>query len=85
MKAIKNIFLLIILIDLFQMFSAEDQNSPPKKGTDYPDITCGKSKPKKPKDCTNYGTDSGMLCCWIKKKMEFHAIFFQRKWLMEKE
>ena len=28
-------------------------------------LTCGKSNPKKQEDCTKYGTDSGMYCCWI--------------------
>ena len=37
----------------------------PLNGTDYPNISCGKPKPKKEKDCTKYGTDSGMLCCWV--------------------
>ncbi len=27
-------------------------------------LTCGKSHPKKQTDCTKYGTDSGMFCCW---------------------
>ena len=37
----------------------------PKKDIDYPGISCGKPNPKKEKDCTKYGTDSGMLCCWV--------------------
>ena len=28
-------------------------------------LTCGKENPKKQTDCTKYGTDSGMLCCWV--------------------
>ena len=28
-------------------------------------LTCGKDKPKKQTDCTKYGTDSGMYCCWV--------------------
>ena len=40
----------------------------PVNGTDYPNISCGKPKPKKQKDCTKYGTDSGMLCCWVSEK-----------------
>ena len=85
MKTIKNIFVLIILIDLFQVFNTEDQKnnstplSPPVKGTDYPDITCGKSKPKKSKDCTDYGTDSGMLCCWIEKNNEKSCYLLSEK------
>ena len=37
--------------------------------TDHPqykdELTCGKKDPKKPKDCTKYGTGSGLLCCWV--------------------
>ena len=39
--------------------------SQPKNGTDYFPIQCGKKSPKNPKDCTKYGTDSGMVCCWV--------------------
>ena len=28
-------------------------------------LTCGKEKPKEQTDCTKYGTDSGMYCCWV--------------------
>ena len=28
-------------------------------------FTCGKENPKKQSDCTKYGTDSGMYCCWV--------------------
>ena len=37
----------------------------PKEGEDYPSIACGKPNPKRPEDCYKYGTDSGMLCCWV--------------------
>ena len=30
-------------------------------------LTCGKENPKKQTDCTKYGTDSGMYCCWVAK------------------
>ena len=30
-------------------------------------LTCGKENPEKQTDCTNYGTDSGMYCCWVAK------------------
>ena len=30
-------------------------------------LTCGKDKPEKQIDCTKYGTDSGMYCCWVAK------------------
>ena len=28
-------------------------------------LTCGKSHPVTQKDCTQFGTDSGMYCCWV--------------------
>ena len=28
-------------------------------------LTCGKEEPKDQTDCTKYGTDSGMYCCWV--------------------
>ena len=43
---------------------ARNSNAP-QIGVDCPNISCGKNKPSKIKDCTKYGTDSGMLCCWI--------------------
>ena len=30
-------------------------------------LSCGKKKPKEQEDCTKYGTDSGMYCCWVAK------------------
>ena len=42
----------------------------PLKDIDYPGISCGKPNPKKEKDCTKYGTDSGMLCCWKAESRE---------------
>ena len=30
-------------------------------------LSCGKSNPKEQEDCTKYGTDSGMYCCWVAK------------------
>ena len=30
-------------------------------------LTCGKENPKDQTDCTKYGTDSGMYCCWVAK------------------
>ena len=29
------------------------------------DLSCGKSNPKEQEDCSKYGTDSGMYCCWV--------------------
>mgnify|MGYP007069974866 CR=1 FL=1 len=57
--------ILIILLAFINRFKADD-NDYPKKGTHYPGIKCGKDKIKKEKDCTKYGTDSGMLCCYVK-------------------
>ncbi len=59
------IYFMIILI-ICTKSSDEDPNEiAPKEGVDYPGIKCGKKNPQKPKDCTKYGTDSKMLCCWI--------------------
>ena len=41
------------------------EDKAPKVGDEYPGINCGKKEPKKPEDCTKYGTDSWMLCCWV--------------------
>ena len=62
-----NLIILIFLITLSFIFSKyfESEKEAPINGTDYPDIQCGKKEPKKEKDCTKYGTDSGMLCCWV--------------------
>ena len=30
-------------------------------------LTCGKEHPRNQMDCTKYGTDSGMYCCWVAK------------------
>ena len=47
--------------------AAKGKNGP-QKDEDYPGISCGKPNPKKEKDCTKYGTDSGMLCCWVENQ-----------------
>ena len=72
MKPIINLFLLFFLIDLINVLPIRKLDEPnpteptkPINGTDYPGITCGKKNPKKHKDCTKYGTDSGMLCCYV--------------------
>ena len=57
--------ILIILLSYSNRFKAEDLDYP-KNGTHYPGIKCGKDNIKKEKDCTKYGTDSGMLCCYVK-------------------
>ena len=56
----KIIFLLLIYLYLAE----EDHQTPP---TTIQDLTCGKNRAKKEKDCTKYGTGSGMLCCWVAK------------------
>ena len=30
-------------------------------------LKCGKEHPKDQTECTKYGTDSGMYCCWVAK------------------
>ena len=55
----------IIFISILKIIYTDFINEPPLLSKeDYPNIKCGKKNPKKPKDCTIYGTDSGMLCCW---------------------
>ena len=67
MKIKSNIIFLLLLTSLNFIKTQDSQDDAPVKGKDFPDITCGKKNPKEPKDCTKYGTDSGMLCCWISK------------------
>ena len=67
MKAKMNI-LIIFLFNLNYIISQKEvEKEAPKKGSDYPPIQCGKPHPNSSKDCTKYGTDSGMLCCWVSK------------------
>ena len=54
--SINKIFLIFLLFNL--SFSQE----PP---TAYDELVCGKKNPKKEEDCTEYGTGSGMVCCFI--------------------
>ena len=72
MKPIINLFLLFFLIDLINVLPIrkldEQEATDPTKpiiDVDYPGITCGKKNPKKHNDCIKYGTDSGMLCCYV--------------------
>ena len=58
------IFYIIFIIILKIIYVFDDDDEPPILLEDYPGIKCGKRNPKKPTDCTKYGTDSGMLCCW---------------------
>ena len=68
MKAIINIILFVFLIS-FNFIIAEEVE-PPIINVDYPNITCGKTNPTKQTDCTKYGTDSGMLCCWVSNEQK---------------
>ena len=58
----KNLMMILILFSFINKIKNLD---PPKLGKDYPGIKCGKDNPEKEKDCTKYGTDSGMLCCFV--------------------
>ena len=56
----------IIIITFLRTNNTDLNIDPPLLSrNEYPNIKCGKKNPKKPKDCTKYGTDSGMLCCWV--------------------
>ena len=59
---IKNI---ILILTFYLLNIIKNQ---PILGEHYPGITCGKKNPGKEKDCIKYGTDSGMLCCYVKIK-----------------
>ena len=67
MKIKKYIISLIIIFSIYiNLIKAQDTtSSSPQLGVDYPGISCGKENPKKASDCTKYGTDSKMLCCYI--------------------
>ena len=58
----KNLMMILIL---FSFINKIKNLGPPELGEDYPGIKCGKDNPEKEKDCTKYGTDSGMLCCYV--------------------
>ena len=63
----KNQIILLIIISFVNIIKTDDALKAPVAGTDYPNITCGKNNPKKEQDCTKYGTDSDMLCCYVQK------------------
>ena len=70
MKIKKYIISLIIIFSIhINLIKAQDglekKRDPPVLGVEYPGISCGKKNPKKESDCTKYGTDSEMLCCYI--------------------
>ena len=50
----------IILLSLLLKFIIAQE--PP---TTYDELSCGDDEPEEPSDCTDYGTGSGMVCCWI--------------------
>ena len=59
---------LALFFIIFASYYIQIETVAPVKNQDYPDISCGKEKPAKETDCTKYGTDSGMLCCWVVAK-----------------
>ena len=63
----KNLMMILILFSFINKIKNLD---PPELGKHYPGIKCGKDNPEKEKDCTKYGTDSGMLCCFVKRSNE---------------
>ena len=62
MSSFNKLLLLSILINIY----LSESNHP----NIIPELTCGKDSPKKEKDCTKYGTGSGMLCCWVADNKE---------------
>ena len=62
---LKNQIILLIIIFFMNIIKTDGK---PNEGEDYPNITCGKKNPKKEADCTKYGTDSDMLCCYVKRE-----------------
>ena len=75
MKIKKYIISLIIIFSIhINLIKALDD--PPVLGVDYPGISCGKKNPKKESDCTKYGTDSEMLCCYIKVGDKIYCTLF---------
>ena len=67
MKVKKNLIILSIIL-FMNITNVNLQGRAPQLNVDYPGIPCGKELPKKEKDCTKYGTDSGMLCCYVLDK-----------------
>ena len=67
MKVKKNLIILSIILFMNITNVNLQDRAPPQLNVDYPGIPCGKELPKKEKDCTKYGTDSGMLCCYVNK------------------
>ena len=67
--SLKNNFILFAFLIAFNISNSQNKEAP-KINDDYPNIVCGKKNPKKDTDCTKYGTDSGMLCCYVTKSNE---------------
>ena len=63
---LKNQIILLIIFSFMNIIKTDIK--PPQVNIDYPNITCGKKNPKKEADCTKYGTDSDMLCCYVKRE-----------------
>ena len=64
----KNLMMILILFSFINKIRNDDTSAPqnpPQLGIDYPGIKCGKDNPDEEKDCTKFGTDSGMLCCYV--------------------
>ena len=60
------IFCIIFISIILKIIRTNPEDEPPSLlKEEYPNITCGKKNPKKPKDCIKYGTYTGMLCCWV--------------------
>ena len=61
----------IFEIILISLINADDSTDKLILGENYPGISCGKENPKREKDCTKYGTDSGMLCCMVSERFDY--------------
>ena len=59
---------IILLSLLLKLLIAQD---PP---TTYDELSCGDDEPEEPSDCTDYGTGSGMVCCWISNEAKTKGI-----------
>ena len=55
---------ILLFLSLIYLNLADNEDTAPDFVSE---LTCGKSHPKSEKDCTKYGTGSGMLCCWVAK------------------
>ena len=53
---------ILLFLSLIYLNLADNEDTAPDFVSE---LTCGKSHPKSEKDCTKYGTGSGMLCCWV--------------------